>query len=105
MTQVGSAARLKASNIWCCPPFERDPPNVHLTVMTPFIAAVQGERILNSWLDSGQVVITKLCLVVAVPAGVVMVISPVVAPAGTCVTTVVAVSEMIGAGVPLNATL
>src|SRR6185437_12227907 len=29
----------------------------------------------------------------------------VVAPAGTCVTTVVAVREMIGAGVPLNATL
>ena|SRR6185437_1198343 len=52
-----------------------------------------------------QDVTTKLCLVVAVPARVVTVIRPVVAPAGTCVTTVVAVREMIGAGVPLNATL
>src|SRR5215467_1141764 len=56
--------------------------------------------------DQFQLVPTmKLCLVVAVPAGVVIVMSPAVAPAGTRVATEVAVSEMIGAGVPLKVTL
>ncbi len=47
----------------------------------------------------------KVALLVAVPAGVVTVMWPVVAAAGTVVTILVAVSDAMVAAVPLNATL
>ena len=47
----------------------------------------------------------KLAWLVAVPTGVVTVTGPVAAPAGTLVTTWVAVSDTTAAGVPSNATL
>src|SRR5271165_1037269 len=54
-------------------------------------------------LGCGQVTV-KAEVLVAVPAGVVIVTEPLVAPAGTVVTTWVAVSETMLAGVPLKAT-
>src|SRR5215469_16131604 len=83
--------------------------NMTVPAVTAAAATTRSTRPCDENIDAAPVsvpqdVTTKLCLVVAVPAGVVIVIRPVVAPAGTWVTSVVAVSEMICAGVPLNAT-